>query len=164
MNKNTKLLVDTTTFDCITYQDENYHNGIDLLKYGATYIQEQLNIFKRNFYTVKTLSQKKYWLKQAKIYRNKKLAVMTLEEFTKKQKDFYINRPLKEITEDDYYEHLDILPPLFWQTINGVNEFCMSEFHTGVFTGQYAKYNGKYYYKLVDAYDKSTWIHNYINK
>ena len=36
MDKKTKLLVDTTTFDCITYQDDKYNAGVDLLKYGAT--------------------------------------------------------------------------------------------------------------------------------
>ena len=49
-----------------------------------------------------------------------------------------------------------------WVTINNVNEFCMSEMLSGVYTNQYARYNGKYYTKIVDAYDKTTWLHNFL--
>lgn len=44
---------------------------------------------------------------------------------------------------------LEVLPPENWVTINNVNEFCMSEHYTGLYTNQYAhdKNTNKYYCK-----------------
>ena len=66
-------------------------------------------------------------------------------------------------TESRYYEMLDVLPPIQWHTAaNGVKSFCMSEFFSGSWTDQYAydPATGKYYTKLVNIRDCSTWIEN----
>ena len=42
--------------------------------------------------------------------------------------------------------------------------FCTSEMLTGTYTTQYAAYNGKYYSKIVDVTDESTWIYNCLTK
>lgn len=116
------------------------------------------------------------WLNHAKNYpsgaeqylayaeKDKKVnyQIMTYGEYVKAEKEHYLNLPLTEITEDRWDEMLCVLPPMSWQTINGCNEFLMSEFLTGVYTSQYARKNGKFYHKTVDAYDKTTWIHNFV--
>lgn len=86
--------------------------------------------------------------------------VMSYDEFEAFQKEQLLKRDPVEITEGEYNEMLDVLPPLAYVTRNGVTEFCMSEFYTGPFTTQYAhdKRTGKYYSKLVDYSDKSTWL------
>ncbi len=103
----------------------------------------------------------KAYLKQA---QNKKYEIMTFEEFLQKQKDYYINQPLTEITAEKYEEMLNILPPLKWCTIGNIEMFCMSEFLTGAYTSQYLhdKETDKYYHKIVDITDKSTWGYNFI--
>ena len=88
--------------------------------------------------------------------------IMTWDEFQEGQKKHLLSDDLKEITEETWEEMLNVLPPLKWCTISGVEMFCMSEMYTGTYTTQYAKYNGKYYCKMVDSADQSTWIHNIL--
>jgi len=89
--------------------------------------------------------------------------VMTEEEFRRKERAFYINSPLKTISEERYNEMLNILPPLHWTNIRGVEMFCISEMLTGSYTDQFAKVgDDKFYAKTVDVKDKSTWIHNFL--
>jgi hypothetical protein len=103
-----------------------------------------------------------YWKEREKHYKKVKFKIMEYEEFLKLEREHYLNKPIKKITSEKFNEMLDILPPLKWVTINGVNEFLMSEFETGSYTSQYARKNEKYYTKIVDARDKVTWIHNFI--
>ena len=103
-----------------------------------------------------------YWSNRIEKEKNRIYKVTTFEEFEKLEREYYLNKPLKEISEEEYNYALNVLPPLKWCTINGVEEFLMSEFYTGVYTTQYARYNNKYYCKMVDAYDKTTWIHNIL--
>lgn len=50
-----------------------------------------------------------------------------------------------EISEEDYDEALECLPPQKWETVDGVNIFRMSEYTTGNITCHYTRYNGKHY-------------------
>lgn len=92
----------------------------------------------------------------------KQYKVMTWDEFQKMQRDFYISDPIVETTGEHFEDMLNVLPPMKWCTIDGVEMFCMSEMLTGTYTSQYAKHEDKYYTKIVDIADKSTWINNYI--
>lgn len=106
-----------------------------------------------------------YWASRVIEEQNKVNAgckVMTFDDFIELQKRKLIDGQLKEITEDDYNEALNVLPPLYWTTINGVEMFCMREMYTSTYTTQYAKLGDKYYCTMVDVTDKSTWIHNLL--
>lgn len=92
---------------------------------------------------------------------NIRYEIMTWTTFKEREREHLLSDTLTEITEERYWEMLNILPPILDVTINGVEMFCMSEMYTGTYTTQYAKYNGKYYSKMVDITDKSTWIYNY---
>ena len=50
--------------------------------------------------------------------------------------------------------------------VNGVEMFCMSEMYSDTYTTQYAydHRTGKYYCKMVDSEDTSTWIHTLLRK
>jgi hypothetical protein len=65
---------------------------------------------------------------------------------------------LHKITETEFWEALEVLPPLQWHTVERLERFLMSEFYSGVMTTQYAQYNNNYACKLVDAYNKDSWI------
>lgn len=97
---------------------------------------------------------------------NDGFSVISFEEFQAMEKSKLISGEPEEITADKFNEMLDVLPPLKWCTIDGIEMFCMSEMYTGTYTNQYAhdKSSGKYYTKMVDACDKSTWINNYLRK
>ena len=105
-----------------------------------------------------------YWTNRIEKEKNRIYKVTTFKEFEKLQREYYLNKPLIEVTKQEFDDALNVLPPLKWCTINGVNQFLMSEFDAGVYTTQYARYNNKYYCKKVDAYDPTTWIHNLLNK
>ena len=96
----------------------------------------------------------------AERYRRADYRVMTFGDFLKFERDKILGEPLAEITAERFNEMLDVLPPLAWTQHKGVEMFCMSEFFTGSYTSQYAhdRSTGKYYTKLVDYRDRSTWI------
>ncbi len=79
---------------------------------------------------------------------------MSEKEFTKIERDHYLSTPAKEITKEDYWYALEVLPPMHYQ--NG--SFLMSEFMSGPYTEQYIEMCGRYFSKMVDAYDRSTWM------
>lgn len=97
-------------------------------------------------------------------YRNADYQAMTFADFLALEREKLLSDPPQEITESRYNEMLDILPPLAWTTHHDVEMFCMSEFYTGTYTTQYAhdQKTGKYYSKLVDYTDKTTWICNLL--
>jgi len=84
--------------------------------------------------------------------------VMTWEDYQEHEKRILLSDDLQEITEEQYNDALDVLPPLKWCQKNGVEMFCICEMYTGSYTTQYAKAGGKYYTKMVDVLDDSTWI------
>lgn len=99
-----------------------------------------------------------YWLSRYEAAKQAQYIVMTYDDFLKRQRDHLLNKPLRLVTEERFYEMLDVLPPLAYTRHHGVLCFCMSEFETGPYTKQFAKYNGKHFEKIVDYYDRSTWI------
>lgn len=105
-----------------------------------------------------------YFANMAKRSRNATLEAMTYEEFKKREREHILSIPMYEISEEEFYEMLNVLPPIGWICHKNVEIFCMSEFYTGSYTNQYAhdKNTGKYWAKLVNYTDKSTWIPNLL--
>ena len=60
---------------------------------------------------------------------------------------------LKEITAQHYDDMYNVLPPI--DTWNG---FFMSSFMIGDWTTQYCEYGGRYFKRIVNYRDESTWI------
>lgn len=89
---------------------------------------------------------------------------MTWEAFEIRQRGFLLRGRPEEVTQEVFEEQLNVLPPLAWCTVQGVEMFCMSEMYTGTFTSQYAydRTTGKYYSKMVDVRDRKTWINTYL--
>lgn|SRR5574343_84779 len=91
----------------------------------------------------------------------------SLKEYTQLKQDYYkktlVDVSPTLITEDDYYEMLECLPPLEYTNIaNILQRFCMSEFYVGNITSQYAKCKiaGEWYFltKKVIFKDETTYI------
>lgn len=96
--------------------------------------------------------------------KSKLWSIMTYGEFKIYERKKLLAEPMHEITEETFNDQLNVLPPIKWCTINGVEMFCMSEMFTGFYTSQYAhdKRTGKFYSKLVDLTDKATWINTLL--
>lgn len=107
------------------------------------------------------VEQFKVYLEQAK---NKEYQIMTYEEFLQMEREHYINSPMTKITEEKFMEMLNVLPPMKWCTIQGIEMFCISEMLTGTYTSQYLhdKRSNEFYHKIVDVRDKETWGYNFI--
>ena len=100
-----------------------------------------------------------YWTECKKEYESAKYEVMTFDEFLKRQKTVFTTGEITETTEEKFNDMLDVLLPLYWTTIDGVEMFCMREFYTGTYTTQYARVGNKYYTAMVDVTDRETWLH-----
>lgn len=85
---------------------------------------------------------------------------VTHDEYYEREKKRIVTGEIHEITAEQYDYALNVLPPLNWVHNEKCSYFFMSERWTLSFTNQYYhdKETGKYYEKMVDLYDKSTWI------
>lgn len=106
-----------------------------------------------------------FFTKQLENAKKREYKVITWNEYEAlKRKRYIVDGEIKEVTEEQFNDALDVLPPLKWCTIDGIEMFCISEMTDGTYTTQYAhnERNGKYYCATVDVMDKSTWINNRI--
>ena len=76
--------------------------------------------------------------------------VMETDKFQKIERERILSGKLKRVTEQEYEDALNVLPPMYSYT----------------YTTQYAydHRTGKYYCKMVDSEDASTWIHTLLRK
>ena len=156
---NNTLVVANITFPRI-YNFCKYGNGQKELEEAINNKKENIKRWENN---IKKYPQSKElfesYLKEEKEIEFK---IIKLSEFEDMEKKYYLDKPIIEISQEEWEEMLNILPPLKWVTINNVNEFLLSEALNKWYRYQYARKNGKYYTKIVDSLDKSTWIHNFI--
>lgn len=62
------------------------------------------------------------------------------------------------ITQAEYWEALECLPPMQWHSEGGIERFCISEFTFNRITNQYAQMGDRYLTKPVKFNDRSTYI------
>ena len=90
---------------------------------------------------------------------NRKYEPMDYSAYKAKERSAMLDEPAKQITAEKFMEMLEVLPPLKWeQGAFGFESFLMSEFWSGPYTHQYARRGDTYWCKMVDAYDRSTWM------
>ena len=66
--------------------------------------------------------------------------------------------PAKQISEQVWDYHLEVLPPVNWFPRKKPETFMMSEHLIGPYTEMYGRLGDIYISKTVDRYDESTWI------
>ena len=102
-----------------------------------------------------------YWWPEIELELSSYYKVMSYDEFSKLLHDYaYSMMILSDSTEEEFEEMLGVLPPLHHIRCGNVESFCLSEFEFDSYTHQYARDHstGRYYKKLVNILDKSTWI------
>lgn len=88
-----------------------------------------------------------------KSYADRKDLVTTYREAANeisKLEDKKYNTPWQKISEEIFWERLEILPPQKWETTNGVEMFYISESMSGTYHEHVAKYKGKCYSAIRD--------------
>ncbi len=83
---------------------------------------------------------------------------MSYAEYVAHERQTYLSRPAEEITHERYWDALEVLPPKHFTRVSGCESFLMLEHWSGPYTSQFVAYRGRYFTKLVDAFDKSTWL------
>lgn len=157
-----KVIVEMETLTIYDFVYENEAEAVALQrakKYYSKQVAEYEELYMKD--------NSDYWeftLKQAR----KKLAagckIMSYEQFKSEEKNKLLSDNPKEIDQEEYESMLNILPPLFLTKINGIEMFCMIEMYSSTYTTQYAHdmTTNKYYSKMVDCKDKSTWLNHYL--
>jgi hypothetical protein len=104
--------------------------------------------------------EENYWLKQAARYelQAQDSRVMTWDQFEAIKAERLLSHPIEEITEEQYEDALNVLPPMRYGENKGIRSFFMSEFYSGNYTNQYAQIDGRYFTKLVNFRNSDTWI------
>lgn len=98
---------------------------------------------------------------------NKKYVCISYQEYLQKEKDYYM-QSCKAVTEEQYWEALEVLPPIYIKqdyTIPGycvLNAFMVSEPLTSIYYSGYIKYRNrageiKYATKIIARGDRSTY-------
>lgn len=105
-------------------------------------------------------SDRGYWESRLAQEKARTFSVMTYGAFLDLEREKLLGSPMVEITQQEYNDALDVLPPLGWHTRNGIEEFCCREMYTGTYTTQYAfdKTKNRYFSKMVDYTDPATWF------
>ena len=87
---------------------------------------------------------------------------MTYADYKARERAFYLSDPEHPITPEKFTEMLEVLPPEKWENHGDFETFLMSERWSGPYTHQYARRgrgeDAKYWQKMVDASDRSTWM------
>lgn len=88
------------------------------------------------------------------------LQIETEEAYLARVRKGYLSVPAKEVTEDRYWEMLEVLPPCAFTMNERYAMFYVSEAHYLTYHSFYLhdKATGKYWEKLCDAKDRSTWL------
>lgn len=159
-----KVIINSGDFmSCYGFLEDG-ETELQAIERAKDYYNRDLELCKRNFenYGDKEQNKDGFYTRQYEKAVKKadaKILIMDFEEWeAAKKKELCKDSDMIEVSKEDFEDALNVLPPLAWGTHENVEMFCMSEFYSGTITNQYGRYNGKYYCKLVDYRDKSTWI------
>jgi hypothetical protein len=87
---------------------------------------------------------------------------MDYQEYEAERIKFYLSHKLEQVTQEEFYEQLEMLPPLMWKSYSdsygSCQYFFVSEMTIGTVTLQYYESNGKFFKKYADFKDRTTWI------
>jgi hypothetical protein len=85
-------------------------------------------------------------------------APMLLSDYQQTERQFYLNQPLREVTEEKYHEMLEVIPPRYHGMHGGIQSFILGEHWKRPYAEQYASCDGRFFTRMVDTGDESTWI------
>lgn len=93
--------------------------------------------------------------------RDHALEIMTYSEYMERKRGFYLNQPIQEVSSEDWDSIYNAMPNAKKCSIDQV-KLITEESLDDIYAIQYASYGYRYYTKIVDGSDETTWLHNYI--
>lgn len=98
-----------------------------------------------------------YTGKPVEEYKTEGFEIMTLDaacDLIEKAQEARYHAPWEEITEEEYRDALECLPPMRWNKVSGIEFFQMSERYEGEWTATYANIGERYFKALRQTFDK----------
>lgn len=133
---------------------------------ARNYYTDEVELYKHHLIHYPNMSD--HWQLQLKVCKDILKAgfkAVTWKEYVKLQREKWLSKEPKEITQEEYYYALNVLPPKNWIQNERYSMFFIGECTTMTFYGQYLydKASRKYYYAMADIFDESTWLDKMLN-
>jgi hypothetical protein len=155
-----KLVTNKHNFSVFSYVRE-WETDQEALERARAYYQESIARYEE-IIADQGNGKDDYWLNC--LNKSKKemetLQIETEEAYRARVRDGYLTPPAKETTEEHYWDMLEVLPPCAFTSNARYEMFYVSEAYDLTYHSFYLhdKTIGKYWEKLCDAKDRSTWI------
>ena len=159
-----KLIINNYSLEVFTgCNDDEIESAIER---AVAFYNKDLQIYKSHL--VEWPNMADHW--QSQIDKNEKMLpagfrAVSFEEYQEIERQKFMDTEAKEITEEQFDDALNVLPPVNWIQTDTLSMFHIAEADTGTLHGQYLhdKTNGKYYFAVTDICDRSTWIDKILN-
>lgn len=154
------VIVDTSTWDILVPDGEFKDNEIEAaVKKANKNLRSRLRIKEQSYEHMPTYFNKAVLLAMY----NASLEVMSIDEYTKRKRRFYLGNELVEVDSIDWDSLYNSLKEAKLSERNSVKMLTEIPLDDS-YAKQYAVCNHRYYSKMVDLNDETTWIYNFLNK
>ena len=154
------LVVDTSTWDILVHDGEFKDNEIEAaVKKANKNLRSRLRIKEQSYEHMPTYFNKAVLLAMY----NASLEVMSIDDYTKRKRRFYLGDKLVEVDSIDWDSLYNSLKEAKLSERNSVKMLTEIPLDDS-YAKQYAVCNHRYYSKMVDLNDETTWIYNFLNK
>lgn len=154
------LVVDTSTWDILVHDGEFKDNEIEAaVKKANKNLRSRLRIKEQSYEHMPTYFNKAVLLAMY----NASLEVMSIDDYTKRKRRFYLGDELVEVDSIDWDSLYNSLKEAKLSERNSVKMLTEIPLDDS-YAKQYAVCNHRYYSKMVDLNDETTWIYNFLNK
>jgi len=158
MNTNKELVIaDLNTLNIFTFVDTK-SDGQTELHQAQEYLANQAKSLESLIADCQRQEFRKQWEDSLRAIRRTEYRIVPIEDFYAAERKKMLSDPLKRITEEQYWDALEVLPPLQHERLDGCERFCMREFYTNTYTTQYFHSEEGWFCRMVDYCDRSTWI------
>lgn len=154
------VIVDTSTWDILVHDGEFKDNEIEAaVKKANKNLRSRLRIKEQSYEHMPTYFNKAVLLAMY----NASLEVMSIDDYTKRKRRFYLGDELVEVDSIDWDSLYNSLKEAKLSERNSVKMLTEIPLDDS-YAKQYAVCNHCYYSKMVDLNDETTWIYNFLNK
>ena len=155
--QNELVIADLNTLNVFKFVEDG-SNGQEELFQAQEYLGNQAKSLKALIADCQRPDFRKQWEESLQAIQKTEYRIVSIEDFYAAERRKMLSDPLKRITEEQYWDALEVLPPLHHERLDGWERFCMREFYMNTYTTQYFRCKEGWFCRMVDYCDRSTWI------
>ena len=155
--QNELVIADLNTLNVFKFVEAG-SNGQKELFQAQEYLGNQAKSLKALIADCQRPDSRKQWEESLQAIQKTEYRIVPIEDFYAAERRKMLSDPLKRITEEQYWDALEVLPPLHHERLDGWERFCMREFYMNTYTTQYFRCKEGWFCRMVDYCDRSTWI------